>query len=113
MPWFSKRLKAKDKTWWYVSYSFVLEERLHCHAMVYTLTSQHFHLHSVERDLMKRQGTETLTILGWNRLTREEGEKIVAYFHARADALNAKLKGAGDEKPKHLHLVESTDGPVI
>lgn len=108
MAWFSKRVKAKERTWWYVSYSFVLQDKIHCHAMVYTLTSQSFHLHAVERDLMKRQRTDTLTILAWHRLTREEGEKIVAYFNARADDLNAKAKD-GEKKPKRLHLVEDVD----
>src|SRR3954468_12758245 len=92
MAWYSRRVKKVDKTWWYVSYSFMADDRLHCQAMVYTITSRTFNLHAIEQDLKKRIPSEGLTILGWNKLTQTEGEKIVAYFRVRAEDLNSKLK---------------------
>lgn len=111
MGWLSFRVKKPEKTWWYVSYAFVQEEKLHCHAMVYTLTCKDFSLHAIERDLKKRTATEFLTVLAWHKLNEREGTKIVAYFKLRADEV-AKAKPGEEAKDakKRIYLVEDTDG---
>lgn len=109
LGWLKKRFKSTDRTWWYIGYATVANNRMECCGMIYTLTTPFFVLPAIQKDLDQRLNGATVTILSWQQLGPTEGANLAKYFDARKMEAEAKVREGELPKAQHLSLVRIED----